>query len=259
VRLHPDHVDEAFRGSRALRLAGQQGELKRQGVACLRVAGEPAVRRDVLVVERKADAVGQRRVPGRVGLLAEEPGDVRQDLRGAHPVGGGHQDRIGPGRRGVVRRRGGIEPVAELERRLVEEGSLAEPGGEPVYPGAHAPVLAAQYPGVAEALVHDPRHEHRGVAPAGLRHRLGERPAQVDPRHEQRDNAVGGLVRGQVLQPRGEKAGAVVEVAGRRREYLEVAGPAEPLVPLRAVGRHVKEVPAHPPHHVLVQLRQQRV
>ena len=42
-------------------------------------------------------------------------------------------------------------------------------------------------------------------------------------------------------------------------EDLEVAGPAEALVALRAVGGDVEEVALHPPHHVVVQLGHQRV
>ena len=61
------------------------------------------------------------------------------------------------------------------------------------------------------------------------------------------------LLGGEVLQPRGEEAPAVVEERRRRCEHLDVAGPAEPLVALRAVGRQVDEVAAHAPADVLVE------
>ena len=63
----------------------------------------------------------------------------------------------------------------------------------------------------------------------------------------------------EVDQPVGQEVGDVVEVRRRRGEHREVAGPAEPLVALRAVGRYVEEVAAQPPHHVAVQLGEQRV
>src|SRR5665647_1968277 len=44
------------------------------------------------------------------------------------------------------------------------------------------------------------------------------------------------------------------EEGGRRCECRDVAGPAEPLVALRAVGRHVDEVAALAPDHVAVEL-----
>ena len=42
-------------------------------------------------------------------------------------------------------------------------------------------------------------------------------------------------------------------------EHLDVAGPAQALVALRAVGRDVEEVAAHAPDHVLMQPVDQRV
>ena len=51
-----------------------------------------------------------------------------------------------------------------------------------------------------------------------------------------------------------------VEEEGRgRREDGDVTGPAEPLVALRAVGWHVEEVAARPPHHVAMELVEQLV
>ena len=58
---------------------------------------------------------------------------------------------------------------------------------------------------------------------------------------------------------RAEEAGAVEQEAGGRREHLDVAGPAEPLVALRAVGGHVEEVAAHAPDDVLVEPVELRV
>ena len=61
------------------------------------------------------------------------------------------------------------------------------------------------------------------------------------------------LLVGEVLQPGREEAAAVVQERRGRCEHLDVAGPAEALVALRAIGRQVDEVPAHAPAHVLVE------
>ena len=43
------------------------------------------------------------------------------------------------------------------------------------------------------------------------------------------------------------------------REHLRIAGPTEPLVALRTVGRHVEEIAFLPPDDVVLQLVDQRV
>ena len=79
-------------------------------------------------------------------------------------------------------------------------------------------------------------------------------------RHDERHDAAARLLlEREVAQPRVEEAAHVVEEARGRREHLDVAGPAQPLVALRAVGREVEEVAAHAPHDVLVQLVDERV
>ena len=67
------------------------------------------------------------------------------------------------------------------------------------------------------------------------------------------------LLKRQVDQPRGQKAVALVQVAGGRGKDLNVAGPPEPLVALRAVGRKVQEVAPHAPDDVVMQPVDQRV
>ena len=67
------------------------------------------------------------------------------------------------------------------------------------------------------------------------------------------------LIRGNVLEPLGEEAGDL-HVEGRGpREGLCIPGPAEALVTLRAVGRHVHEVALLPPPDVVLQLIDQRI
>ncbi len=59
---------------------------------------------------------------------------------------------------------------------------------------------------------------------------------------------------GHVIEPLGEERGDVPVVAGGAREDLGVAQPAEPLIALRAVGRHADEVAALAPVDVAEQL-----
>ena len=149
-----------------------------------------------------------------------------------------------------------VEPVAELERVRPESvGRDAQHGVDPV---AHAGVLRAQHAIVAEALAQHPRGDRRGIAPRGH----GGRAAEARQRggHDERDVAlVARLLEGEVAQPRREESVAVVEEARGRAEDLQVAGPPEALVALRAVGGDREEVAAHPPHDVLVQAIQLRV
>ncbi len=165
-------------------------------------------------------------------------------------VGGGDQRGVGPGRRGIVGRRGGVEPVAELEP-LVPEMILTGQLGDLIDPRPHAVVLPPEQLDVAEPLVQHPRHDDRGIAP---RRRRQHREEELDPRDVRRHGAELALLGGEVLQPRGEEAPAVVEERRRRCEHLDVSGPAEPLVALRAVRRQIDEVAAHAPADVLVQL-----
>src|SRR5207302_1711119 len=71
--------------------------------------------------------------------------------------------------------------------------------------------------------------------------------------HERDNASCRGLFNGQVCQPRGQEASRVVEEASCGCEYLNVAGPAQAFVTLRAIGRDAEEVAAHAPHYILVE------
>src|SRR5205823_4994730 len=137
----------------------------------------------------------------------------------------------------------------ELEA-LVPQVSLASEAGNMINPRSHALELRSQNARVAVALVEHPWHDHRGITPDGRRDR-GHRHDVGD--HERDDASCRGLFNGQVCQPRGQEASRVVEEAGRRREHLEIAGPAQPLVTLRAIRWYTEEVATHAPHDILVE------
>src|SRR5699024_6077080 len=109
------------------------------------------------------------------------------------------------------------------------------------------------------APVQHPRGEHGRVPPYRPRTGWGpDRPAG-DGRDEPRHCSVLALLVGQVGQPGGEHARTVEEESGRGREDLDVPGPPQTLVTLRAVGRQVEEVAACAPHDVLVQTVEQGI
>ena len=81
-----------------------------------------------------------------------------------------------------------------------------------------------------------------------------------DIRDDERHQAIVSLLFcGEVAKPVSQEGVDVVEEGSGWREDGEIAGPAEAFVALRAVGRNVKEVAAHPPCHIRVQLVEQRV
>ena len=186
--------------------------------------------------------------------LAEDGRRLGKELRRVGKVRGGDQVRVGPGREGSVGRRGRVQPVPELEAGI-HEVTIAGQRGHRVDPRLHARVLSAEQLPVSEALVEDPGHDHRGIAPpcAGWR-RLDEHVG-----HDQRWHPIVGLLAREVRQPGAKRPRAIVEKGRRRSEDLEVAGPAQALVPLRAVRGDVQEVAPHAPDDVLVEAVEHRL
>ena len=185
----------------------------------------------------------RRRRPSSAAARATCVGGA-EEVRAGHDVGVGlgaspAGPAAHPGR--ASRRTGTCPPTGAASPGDVEDH---------VGPRLHARVLPLERRGVGVPLVQHPRHDGRGVAPRGG----GARGAE-HVRHDERDDAAFALLlEREVAQPRVEESAHVVEEARRRREDLDVARPAEALVALRAVGRHVEEVAAQPPHDVLVQL-----
>ncbi len=124
--------------------------------------------------------------------------------------------------------------------------------GERIDPRAHARPLVLEDARVAVRLVHRPRHDRRRVGPAGPpdpeRPRRAPRRAPRSGRRAPRP-APSARSRSQLRQ----NASRVEQRRARRRERLRVAGPAQPLVALRAVRRHRDEVVALRPDDVLVE------
>jgi hypothetical protein len=242
-----DQLAEPPAGVGALGVGGQQIELEGQGVGGLAVRGDPAVGGHVLLVEGVTDLGGQLPVRPAVALLAEARRRGGHDVQRADEVGAGDQVGVGPPVGGILGGGSGVEPVTELEA-AVPQPVVAGRGHDVVDPGPHARVLVAEQTVIAGGEGYVSGDDGGSVTPGrsgdGERQRVGD-----DERH----GAVVGLLGRQVAEPRGQEPGAVVEEAGRGREDLDVARPAQALVALGAVGGHVEEVAPHAPHDVLVE------
>src|SRR5690349_165499 len=64
----------------------------------------------------------------------------------------------------MLRRRGWVEPVAELET-LVPKIFLTRQGGNVVHPGAHTFELVGENASIPESLIQHPRDNGRGIRP----------------------------------------------------------------------------------------------
>ena len=155
-----------------------------------------------------------------------------------------------------VRRRVGIQPVAELRRRD-QQPIVAAARHQGLDPGSHAVPLVCDHP----ASPYDSYTAHGTIVAASAqparpnRDRPAEHHVRDDARHAQHRV----LLEREVPEPAPPERLGVEAASSRRRERLRVAGPAEPLVALRAVGGHGDEVVALRPGDVLVQPVERRV
>ena len=247
-----EQLAQPARGGGAL-LGGDQVECQRQQVGGLAVVHHTPVRGHELGAKAGGHLGGERAAGGGIVRFAEQFGRLSQDLCGPREPRRAHQRRVGLGVARRVGRRLRVHPIAELEA-VSPHAALVAGLRDVLDPCLHGGVLAAQHLQVAVALAQGHRHHGGGVAPAGG----GERRRQ-DRGYDERYVAVRFLLGGQILEPGVQQRGGVVEQGSGGGEHLDVAGPAEPLVALRAVGGHVQEVAAHAPHDILVELVDTRI
>ncbi len=183
----------------------------------------------------------------------------------AAAVDGGcrHHALVRLGRRRIVRRRSRVEPVRELES-LVPQTILRELALHPADVSRHGGEGLGQGLPVAVGLPGRPRHPDGGVTPERGRVLAAEllvRRHELDHvRDHEGHHPVGRALLGvKITEPVAEEPAGIEKEDRGRGEDRQVAGPAQPLVALRAVGRHVDEVAALPPDHVAVQLIEHRV
>ena len=176
-----------------------------------------------------------------------------QQLAGADQKRIGVQEisvlQIGFGRRMVAVQ---IEPVGKVF--AAQPQAVRTVRAHIIDPAAHRGVLLNQHLAVAVGLVDLPRADDRRVRPAAR--------AAVHPllgRDHMLDFTVGRLADGQIAQPFFEKSADVVNIGRGACEHLRVTRPAQPLVALRTVGRHVHKVAALTPDDVFKQAVDVRV
>ena len=193
----------------------------------------------------------------RVLVPSEQPGRLGDQRRAVEQAGGGHHTVVGLRLERLLGRRGGIEPVTELEARVPEPGRRPQTL-DPSDVGGHGRERVGEGGDVPVRLVDRPGDPDRGVAPdrGAVRGRELRRVVDVLQHvgDDERHHAVGvPLLEVQIQQPVAEEALGVEQVDRGRRERRQVTGPAQPLVALGAVGRHVDEVPPGTPDHIAVQ------
>ena len=227
-------------------LLREQLHVQAEHVGGLGARGELAVGGQELVRERGPDLGPERPVPGGLLGVAGRVGDLGHQRGVVGPVRGGQQLR----RRLVVARR---EPVVVRVTQVTGAQVVRIVPLDEVHPAGHRGEVPPQDRGVAVHLVQRPRHDHARIPP-------GRRtsPGHVEPRRNitERPRRVLGV--GHVIEPLVEERRDVPVVAGGAGEHLGIAQPAEPLVALRAVGRHADEVAPLAPVDVAEQLVEPR-
>ena len=149
------------------------------------------------------------------------------------------------------------QPVAELPSRSPDQ-ARARSAPRVIDPRAHARILALEQAPVAIRQVHRPGNDDGDIGPTGGAREVGRVTAQWIRNHP-RDTAAGILIGRHIGQPLREEAGDVHVERGSPREHLGISRPAETLVALRAVRRHVEKIAALTPDDVPLQLVEQRV
>ena len=149
------------------------------------------------------------------------------------------------------------KPVAEMEVAVPDE-VVAGARALVLDPRLHARILLAEQSRVAVQQIHVPGNDHGHVGPA--RRAAGRLFRRADDIGNHVRHAAARILIGRdVPQPFREEPRDVHVERGRPREDLRVAGPPEPLVALRTVGRHVDEVALLAPADVVLQLVHKRL
>ena len=149
------------------------------------------------------------------------------------------------------------EPVAELPARSPDQ-VRARAAVCVIDPGTHARILALEQAPIAVREVHRPGNDDGDVGPAGGAREPNGVPAE-GIRNYPGDTAARVLIGRHIRQPLREETIDVHVERGCPREHLGVPRPAESLVALRAVSRHIEKVAALSPDDVALQLIEERV
>ncbi|MNN70410.1 hypothetical protein D3C81_1862580 [compost metagenome] len=80
-----------------------------------------------------------------------------------------------------------------------------------------------------------------------------------DIRNHERNTAMVLLVGRQIFEPFGEKRRHIHQIRRGADEHLRIAGPAQPLIPLRAIRRYIDKVTFLAPQNIVLELVDQRI
>ena len=220
------------------------------------VGDNPTTGGDEMMLERRPGSFGESRVAD--GIVRVIPGCVRHRRRSVGTAPGRRRPRW-PGRSSLR----WVGPVARWgrgDRRSGRRAARARRG----WCGASSASTQSRMLGYCCSST--PRSPYRSYIVHGTTVVASPQPATGsetrvdDGRDDQRRDPVAlVLLDRQVGEPgRGETADVIQE--GRsRREQLEIPGPAEPLIALRAIAGDRQEIAPHAPQHVVVQPIQLRM
>src|ERR1700722_12190920 len=149
-----------------------------------------------------------------------------------------------------------IEPISEMGIAVPD---LIRAGARLLVfnPSAHAAVLIFENPLIAVRNKKFPGNDRGRIAPSGG---TSDRTvtAAEHIRYNEWNTAAVELIGCKILEPLAEKSVDVHVERGRGCEHLRIAGPTQPLVALRTIGRHVEEIPLLSPLNIVLQLIDQR-
>ncbi|MNC30657.1 hypothetical protein D3C75_789460 [compost metagenome] len=123
------------------------------------------------------------------------------------------------------------------------------------HPALHAWVLLLEDTLIPIALVQRPGTDNGCIAPG----RRGMLLVPQDIRNHERNTAMVQLVGRQIFEPFGEKRRHIHQIRRSPDEHLRIPGPAQPLIPLRAIRRHIDKVAFLAPQDIVLELVDQRI
>ena len=196
-------------------------------------------------------------------MTAKKRCGISQDVRVSVEARRRYHTVVGLAQEGLLGGCSGIKPIAELESPI-PQSCWGEQGFDASDMGRHRVELISKHLPIPICPPKGPRHPDRGVTPdrGGIRDWPILRTVDV-LQHVWNNGghatARGLLLSSQILQPVSKEIVHIEKVGRGGGEDSDVTRPAETLVPLRAVGGEVEEVPAEAPDDVLVQLVEQLV
>ena len=215
------------------------------------LADKAACRGDILGAEGLYKPLAPLPPAVLLGGVAQHVGRVSQNLQTPRKADIGYKVIIGRAL-ALITQAGALgvqpQPVTVLVPGL-PKAVFAALALDKLDPVLHAVVAALQNPLVAVGAVERPRQYRDNIPP--------ERRAVLlvahNIRHNLRHTHIGAQLAGQIAQPLGHKRHNVLVEGRRRAERGHIAGPAQTLTALGAVGGNIEEVVPLAPLNILLQ------